>query len=181
MKPFKLFTLFGITTSMTLVSVGSFALCGIALAWLATSQSGLNAGEGWLVGLLCVLVMFLGDWLHDMGHAWAARRVGHPMTGIKYFSILAQCEYPKNEPQLPGKIHIQRALGGFWVNLLIGGVAFFLLLYGPLWPAWAFWVLGFTAFYNFVILGLGALIPPIDIPGYFQNDGGTILKHLRGK
>lgn len=181
MKPFKLFTLYGITTSITLVSLGSFALCGIALAWLATAQSGLSLGEGWWVGVLCMLVMFLGDWLHDMGHAWAARRVGYPMTGIKYLSILAQCEYPKDEPQLPGKIHIQRALGGFWVNLLIGSLAFGLLLFGPLWSGVGFWVLGFTAFYNFVILGLGALIPPIDIPGFFQNDGATILKHLRGK
>lgn len=180
MKPFKLFTLFGITTSMTLVSLGSFVLCGIALAWLATSQSGLSVGEGWLVGGLCALAMFLGDWLHDMGHAWAARRVGWPMTGISYFSILARCEYPPNEPELPSKIHIQRALGGFWVNLLIGGVTFAVLVYGPLLPEWLFWALGFVAFYNFVILGLGALIPPLDLFG-FQNDGGTILKHLRRK
>jgi hypothetical protein len=36
----------------------------------------------------------------------------------------------------------------------------------------------FSALYNFVILGLGALFP-IDIPGVFTNDGGALYNYWR--
>jgi hypothetical protein len=40
------------------------------------------------------------------------------------------------------------------------------------------WLVAFTAVYNFFVLGLGALLP-IDIPGVFTIDGGTILRYWR--
>jgi Zn-dependent protease len=175
---FTLFTVYGVTTRITLVSVGSFVLSGIALAWLATSQSQLSFVDGWLVGLACVLIMLGSEWLHQMGHAWAARPTGYPMVGILFFSVLAASVYPPREPKLPGRVHIRRALGGFWVNVLMG-----LLVLAALrvWPShdWAVvWLMGFTVFYNILILGLGALVP-IDLPGVLTTDGATILKHWR--
>ena len=42
--------------------------------------------------------------LHQFGHAWAARRVGYPMTGLRYRGVLAASLYPRNEPELPADI-----------------------------------------------------------------------------
>lgn len=178
MQSFPLFTLFGVTTRITPIGLGAFLLSAAALAWLATSQSGLSFADGWLAGLLGALLMFAGDWLHQMGHALAARLTGHPMIGMEFFSIFARGLFPENEPPLPAGVHIRRALGGFWVSLLFGALLVLAALAaggGPLT-----WALGFGAFYNFVILGLGALIPPISLPGIFENDGGTIWRYWRG-
>jgi Zn-dependent protease len=178
MQPSPLFTVYGVTTRITLVSLGAFALSAIALAWLASSQSGLSFVAGWVVGMVCALVMAVSDWLHQMGHAWAARRTGYPMVGINFFSVLSTSEYPRREPKLPGRVHIRRALGGFWVNVLIGLLALAALRFFAPVDTPPAWVLGFTAFYNFVALGLGAFVP-IDLPGVLTTDGATILKHWR--
>ncbi len=178
MRPISLFTLFGVTTRITLVGLGAYLLTSAALAWLATSQSGLSFAEGWLAGGLSALFAFGSEWLHQMGHALVARLVGFPMVGMEFFSILSRSEYPADEPPLPASVHIRRALGGFWVNLLLGALllpATFAAGSGPL--AWA---LGFTAFFNFVVLGLGALLP-IDIPGVLTNDGGTLWRYWRAR
>jgi Zn-dependent protease len=169
---------YGVTTRASLVSAGAFVLCGIALAWLATSQSRLSFVDGWLVGAACAVMMAVSEWLHQMGHAWAARRTGYPMLGINFFSVLAASEYPRNEPKLPGRVHIRRALGGFWVNVLIGVLAFAALRVFAITDAALVWILGFTAFYNFIVLGLGAFAP-IDIPGVLTTDGASILRHWR--
>jgi hypothetical protein len=179
MRSFHLFDLFGIAVRITPVGVGAFLLAAAALAWLATSQSGLSFSEGWLAGLFGALLMFAGEWLHQLGHALAARLTGHRMLGMEFFSVFARSLYPTNEPPLPADVHIRRALGGFWVSLLLGMALVPATLAagrGPL--AWA---LGFAAFYNFVVLGLGALIPPISIAGVFENDGGTIWRVWRSR
>ncbi len=178
MRAYPLFTLFGLRTAVTPVAVGAFALVAAALAWLATSQGGLSFAAGWAAGLVCVGVMFVSEWLHQAGHGLAARRTGYPMTGMTFFSVLARSEYPADEPRLPARLHIRRALGGFWVNLLVGAI-----LAGVWWSGADLgpvgqWGVGFGAVYNFFVLGLGALIP-LDIPQVLTTDGGTIWKYWR--
>jgi hypothetical protein len=100
------------------------------------------------------------------------------MIGLHYYSLYSVSLYPPDEPPLPASIHARRALGGFWVNLLAG------LLGAPLaftlWPRGgvAGWLSGFTFVYNFLGGPVASLIP-IDIPGVFTNDGGTLWRLWR--
>jgi hypothetical protein len=100
------------------------------------------------------------------------------MIGIHFFSLFSASLYPPDEVSLPSSLHIRRALGGFWINLLIG------LLLGAaalnLWSSGGVlgWVTAVNAIWNFFILGLGALVP-INLPGILVNDGASLLHHWR--
>jgi len=177
-RPLSLGTWFGLKITISLLSLLSYLAAALGIAALAKMWLSLSLIEAVLAGVLSALSMFVGEMLHQLGHAWAARQTGYPMSGIHNFSLFSACLYPSDEPALPPSLHIRRALGGFWINLLIG------LLLGAaavnLWPAgglWG-WVTAFNAIWNFFVLGLGALLP-IDIPGVFTIDGGTILRQWR--
>ena len=124
-----------------------------------------------------IVLMFVTENIHQLGHAWAAKSVGYPMIGIRHFSWFSGSIYPKDELPLPPMTHIKRALGGFWINILIG------LALAPL--AFYLWTLnGVAAFtvvatsvWNLFVLGLGALLP-IDFNG-FTVDGGTIVGYWK--
>ena len=168
---------------------GAALLWYLALALLAAWLSGwlvrLPLSWALLAGLLSALVFFISEWLHQFGHWLAARAVGYPMLGIHYFNIFSTGQYP-DEPPLPPGTHMRRALGGFWINIIIGLLLLPLAL--DLWPRGGempaaivrllAWLAGFGAFTNLVVLGLGALVP-LNIPGGGFNDGATLLHYWR--
>ncbi len=178
LRPIPLFSLLGVQTTITPLGIASFVIAAGGLAGLANAWSGLPVGQALLGGALGALAMFISEWLHQMGHAVAARRTGYPMRAMQFGSLLAVSQYPADEPELPARTHIQRALGGFWINLLIGlflaPYAFFAAFQGGA----VAWAIGFTAFYNGIVLGLGALAP-IDLPGVLTTDGATLLRYWR--
>jgi hypothetical protein len=125
-------------------------------------------------GLIGTLIHYALDYLHHLGHYLAGKQAGYPMKGIRFWFLLAQSIYPSDEPELPARIHIQRALGGpafSAVIAVITGVITWLLMPSgglPYWLAlWAF-------FESVVFFSLGAFVPlPV-------LDGGTLL-HYWGK
>lgn len=178
MRTVHLFTLFGLKTTISPVGVVSYLISIPVTGWLAASARSLSWVEAALAGVLSAVVMFVSGWLHQLGHARAARDTGYPMVGVHFFSLFSASRYPPGEPPLPPSVHIRRALGGFWVNLLIG-----LLLLPIGFFAWfedgvRGWVFAFAALYNLGVLGLGSLLP-VDIPGVFTDDGGTLLRYWR--
>jgi hypothetical protein len=117
-------------------------------------------------GLIATVLHYVSDTLHQLGHAFAAKRAGYPMIGIRFWFVLSTALYPPDEPALPGRIHIRRALGGPIVSVLIGVIAIFL---AALTTGVIGWIIAFVAFDNLVVLGLGAFLPL----GF--TDGSTIL------
>ena len=58
--------------------------------------------------------------VHQLGHAWMAKRTGWPMAGIRFWSIFSTCTYPPDEPELPPEVHLRRAVGGPVASFLLG-------------------------------------------------------------
>lgn len=128
--------------------------------------------EAATLAIAAVLLHWIGDISHQLGHARAARKAGYPMIGIRLWGLLTSSIYPPDEPTLPGKVHISRALGGPITSFIIGLIFAVPLLF--LETGSVFWWLSlFFAVDNLIILALGAFLPL----GF--TDGSTILRHLR--
>jgi hypothetical protein len=141
------------------------------LTMLAAVIIPLPIGTAILGGLIAAVLHFVSETLHQLGHAFAAKRTGYPMIGVRYWFVLSTSVYPPDEPALPGRIHIRRALGGPIASVLIGVIAG---LFAALSTGVIGWIIAFVAFDNLLVLGLGAFLPL----GF--TDGSTILA-WRGK
>ena len=175
MKETKLGTLAGLQlTTTTATFVGSIALYVIVVGLMAALN--IPIGSALLGGVIVVVLHWLTELAHQLGHAWAAHRTGYPMTGIRFgkWGVLSTALYPPDEPPLPGKIHIRRALGGPIFSAWLSAIAFIgiLLTIRDAAAVWAF-VLWFFFLENFFVMTLQVFIPL----GF--NDGGTIWHWLR--
>ncbi len=94
------------------------------------------------------------------------------MTGIRYYNLLSASLYPSDEPTLPAKTHIRRALGGPLFSLIMSIITGVLALAlrgaeGGLIG----WLALFAFVVNFAVLTLGAFLPL----GF--TDGITLLRY----
>ncbi len=71
----------------------------------------------WALGLVAALGLFVSVLLHELGHAFVARRFGIPVRGIRLFVFGGVAELG-SEPKKPGQ-EILLALGGPAVTLLL--------------------------------------------------------------
>jgi hypothetical protein len=126
-------------------------------------------------GFLGMLMHYGSEFWHQYCHAWAAHRTGYPMDGMLFDWILARSLYPKDEPELPAKIHIRRALGGPIGNLALaifaGIITWALHPFGGL----TYWFAMFLFLENLLVFSLGAMLPL----GF--TDGSELLKRWRQK
>jgi hypothetical protein len=175
MKERKLGTLAGLSwTATPAVLIGSIVLYVIVVVLMAVFS--IPIGSALLGGVIAVIVHWFTEAVHQWGHAWAARRTGYPMTGVRLgkWGVLSTALYPPDEPPLPAKIHIRRALGGPIFSAWLSAIAFIVILMTIRDAAalWAF-VLWFFFLENFFVMTLQVFIPL----GF--NDGGTIWHWLR--
>lgn len=166
-----LFTAFGLRISAApsaWVGMAAFASLALALTW---GGLGLPPFTALLVTLAGLVIHWSAEFLHNLGHALFARRVGWPMTGIRFWGVLAASIYPPDEPDLPAPVHIARALGGPLASAAVSAacLALFYLLPAGLPRDLALWASLWNAalcVQVFVPLRLGALM----------NDGGTLWR-----
>ena len=172
MNEYKLGKVAGLSLSIEpLAIIGSILMLGL-LSGVAVGILNLPIGEAIGAGLLAVILHWVSDIAHHLCHAWAARRTGYPMIGIRLgtLGLLSTSLYPPDEQTLPATIHIRRALGGPMGSLLVSLVAAVAALVlrtvgGALW-----WVGVFFFLDNLVVFALGALLPL----GF--TDGSTLLQ-----
>jgi hypothetical protein len=175
MKERSLGTLAGLQlTVIPLAAIGSIGLYVIVVALMAILT--VPIGSALLGGLIIVVVHWFTELMHQLGHAWAARRTGYPMLGIRIgtYGVLSTALYPLDEPPLPAGIHIRRALGGPFFSTVLSLIGFMLILaFGSSATALGSFVLWFFFLENFVVMTLQVFIPL----GF--NDGGTIWHWIR--
>jgi hypothetical protein len=171
MKEVRFGTLGGLEISASPSAfVGSLVLW-LGLSGIAIALLKLPAGEAVTGALLAAALQILSETLHQLGHARAARQSGHPMSGIRFWGLLASSLYPTDEPALPAAIHIRRALGGPTISALVTILAAIILLVleyagasGGLW-----WVAVYFFVVNLLVFALGSFLPL----GF--TDGSTLL------
>lgn len=153
------------------------AFIGALLLWVVLGTVGLvwlslSPVEAMLGALVATLLHYLSETAHQLGHAWQARRTGHPMIGVQFWWLLSSSIYPPDEPELPARIHITRAFGGPLASLLVTVIAGVLALVffglgGVVWYVALFFFLD-----NLLVFFLGAFLPL----GF--TDGSTLLRWL---
>jgi hypothetical protein len=171
-------TLAGLRLTATRAAViGSIVLVAIVIGLMAAVFN-IPIGSALLGGVIVVILHWFSQLVHHLGHAWAARRTGYPMTGVRFgtYGVLGRSLYPPDEPALPAKVHIRRAIGGPIFSAWLSTIAFLVLLM-TIHGASAMWefVLWFFFLENFLVLTLQVFIPL----GF--NDGGTIWQWMRKK
>jgi hypothetical protein len=175
MKERSLGTLAGLRLSMIpLALMGSIGLYVIVVVLMAIVN--IPIGSALLGGLAVVILHWFSELVHQLGHAWEARRVGYPMSGIRFgkLGVLSTCLYPPDEPPLPAKVHIRRALGGPIFSAWLSSIAFIVILMTArsIDAMWSF-VLWLFFLENLFVLTLQVFLPL----GF--NDGGTIWHWMR--
>ena len=161
------------------ITVGASAIISALGLWIALSLLGIfllnfSVLEAFMVGLAAVALHWLSEFLHQLGHAAAARSTGYPMVGIHFWGLLSSSRYPSDEPVLPMSVHARRALGGPTLSLfvtLFAVVPLLLLRQGT--SAW--WLAFFFFLDNLLVFTLGAFLPL----GF--TDGSTLLNLYRNR
>lgn len=171
-KTYSLGRLDGLTIQARRSVLPALLILWIVLAIMANGLLKLPLAGAVLASLAAVFGYYILGLVHQLGHAWAARRAGYPMEGIRFWGVLSTSYYPADEGNLPARIHIRRALGGPFFSLLAFLLLFaaVLLLRGS--TGAARWVAIFLCLSDLLVFLFGALIPL----GF--TDGSTLLHWL---
>lgn len=158
------------------ISVTPFAFAGFILIWLALIVIGFlvfrfSFLDAIVSGFIITCLHYLSELIHHLGHAGAARNTGYPMRGVRFVHVLAFSVYPKDEPELPGRIHIRRALGGPLVSFLVTVIALLILLVAQNVGVLFYWIALCFFLDNLFVFTLGAFLP------LSFTDGGTIARY----
>jgi hypothetical protein len=146
-------------------------LAGLALTITPLTPFPLTTLEAIIAGAFGVLLHWLSELLHQIGHARAARRTGYPMTGVSFWLVLGSSLYPPDEPTLPGSLHVRRALGGPAFSAIVTLIGFIITaIFAALNSPLLFWLALFFALDNLLVFTLGAFLPL----GF--TDGSTLLR-----
>lgn len=156
------------------LTVSPSAIVGALVLWavlgaIAIGILKLSPVEAIIGGLIAVILHFVSELVHQFGHAYAARRTGYPMIGVRFWLIFGASIYPKDEGDLPASVHIRRALGGppasFLLTLASGVIVLALQSAGGL----VWWLAVFLFVDNLFVFTLGPFLPL----GF--TDGSTLL------
>jgi hypothetical protein len=93
------------------------------------------------------------------------------MVGVRLWTLLGASLYPRDEPTLPGAVHIQRALGGPIASFILVLIALVLVLIVKPAGGVPLLLAQFFLLENIFVFFLGAFLPL----GF--TDGSTILRY----
>lgn len=151
------------------------ALFGFVGIWIVLSALGffviqLSLVESIVGGFICACLHWLSELIHQLGHAGVARSTGYPMRGVRFVHVLSTSLYPRDEPELSGKIHLRRAFGGPAISLVVTIVALLILIVAQNVGGMFYWIALWFLLDNLLVFFIGAFLPL----GF--TDGSTILQ-----
>jgi hypothetical protein len=158
------------------ITVDRTALPCTLLMWVGLSLAAgllfrLSLAEALAAGAAATLLHWFSALWHDAGHVIAARITGHPMTGLRLWTVFAINQYPADEGELPAKVHVRRALGGpiasLFLTLIFAALLFVVAQSSALW-----WLVLFGFLENALVMTSQAIAPL----GF--NDGATLRQWL---
>jgi hypothetical protein len=146
------------------------------LLWMGLSLAAsllfrLSLVDALMAGLTATLVHWFSALWHDAGHVIGARMTGHPMQGLKLWTVFAINQYPADEGDLPAKVHVRRALSGPIASLVLTCVFAVLLFLAPQTTA-LWWLVLFGFLLNALVMTSQVMLPL----GF--NDGATLRAWL---
>lgn len=171
----ELGSVFGLRVNARGSAVYALLVLWLALGLFGAFLLGLPPLSAALGGLLAALLHFIANFLHHLGHAYAARRTGHPMSGVTFWWFLAVSRYPSGEGNLPAQVHRRRALGGPMTSLLVSLAGAFTAILASQIGELAWWLAVFFTLDSFLVFTLGSLLPL----GF--TDGSTLLYWRKGR
>ncbi|MBK9125814.1 MAG: hypothetical protein IPM16_22170 [Chloroflexi bacterium] len=162
-----LFTFWGIPVTLGRQAwqfVVSKLVFGAILAVLFHLGKGL--GELIVITLGYTLIIHSFPILHTVGHVISSKRVQPPMTELRVIPLAIQTRYSADPDQLAPTVHLNRALGGPIMNLVLGAL-------GLIW--WASSGSHYAVLFTVgnLFFAFGALLP---IP---HIDGEVIWREVR--
>lgn len=163
--------LYGLKITAGTSAFVSMVVVGIVMAGIGLIVFQFDLATSILGALLVIVIHWTGELWHQLGHAWAARRTGYPMIGVHLWTVLGVSIYPKDEPALTGKIHIQRALGGPLFSFIAGLIGAILAVLLPASLTLPYILLVWFTIEHLGIFAAGAFLPL----GF--TDGSTILRY----
>jgi len=176
MNETRLGTWAGLQWSMTRSAIGGAIGLWLVVVVLMVAAFNIPIVSALPGGVIVVFLHELSEIVHQLGHAWEARRTGYPMSGVRFgvLGLFAASIYPPDEPELPAHIHLRRAIGGPLFSAWLTSIAFIIILMTirTATPLWEF-VLWFFFLDNLFVMTLQVFIPL----GF--NDGATIWHWLR--
>jgi hypothetical protein len=172
---YRLGTIYGVKiTARPSAIIASIALWAVATE-VATAFFHASLAAGIVQGLVVTLIHWPSDLLHQLGHAIAARSTGYPMSGLRLWFLLSSGLYPLDEPELPARTHVRRALGGPTMSLIGAIVAGLIVWLMSSAGSPYTWIAVFAFLDNLLIFTLGAFLPL----GF--TDGSTLLRLWRNR
>jgi hypothetical protein len=132
---------------------------GVIIALVALPDIPIFERPGWglVYGVALLTVMIV----HITGHILASKLVSPPMSEARIMPTLIETRFDNDQPNLPGRVHLTRSLGGPLINLV---AALFLM---PVWMLTGHHLASFLMWAN-LIFALVVLLP------FKGIDGGVI-------
>lgn len=171
MRSYKTEEIGGLFLIITPSAVIASAVFWLVLALVAVYLLEVDPLAAIIGGLLAVGLHWLSELWHQKGHALAARRTGYPMDGVRMWMLLGASLYPRDEPDLPADVHVQRALGGPIASFVLVLIAIGLLLVVRPSGGVPLLLAQFLLLENIFVFFLGAFLPL----GF--TDGSTLLQY----
>jgi Zn-dependent protease/CBS domain-containing protein len=130
-----------------------------------SQNPGLSRGTHLAMAVVAALLFFVSILLHELGHAWQARREGVEVDGITLWLFGGVSQFKSGFPSAAAEFRI--AIAGPLVSLVLGGVFVLIALAGL--PSAVDGVAAWLGYINLALLVFN-LIPALPL------DGGRVLR-----